>query len=448
MNSIKLIIFLFIILLTPFFSSALTYEELLGSYNYGYNIGTVNISNTSINDCDKCNNLSVTLSLINEPGNYEIYGFFDNKTSYLTQYLFDERSSVTLIFFPPFQAESNILWVRIIKDGTLVYFSNVSDIDISNTDFRTAKVNVINESEENGFLNILLGIDTPVPGNYLVIGYLISGENIIAVKQNENINFKKEINLIFDPRIDGNFTLAKVELNQSIFNIGYKTNTYSFSRIRFFNDTIIDGNLVLAINNTNNLSSNFYLFDVFSDYIASVNTSGNVVVFNGSIINSSGINGPYIIKAYVEEKTYTYTTGYYNYSDFQKIIIKDVEITVKISNAAKSIIKSISGFLSSKNKTENLNAFFNDTHLLEDEVRNFENSETIMEKSEQTKKGDGAQNLEVKNSFLQNLLTGNAVSEGSEEGYQGKKYLAYTLLLILTLVSIIGVSVFIRNRNH
>lgn len=450
MKAINSLVILFIFFILPSLSFALTYDELVDSYSYDYTENTVNITNVSLNSCSGCNNLTITLHIsLEEAGTYEISGVFQNQADSITNYFFGEPTTASLTFYPPFQYNESALWVSVTRDDELLYFANASSINIEGMDFEQGEIYVISESEKDGKLEIGLSVKMPNAGDYTVSAYLFGGDETFIQSQTENINLNKNITIVFDPQIDANFTLLKVDINQSSFILNYPTLNYSFAKLRFLNDTISDGNLIVNVNNTNNEEFGYYLYDSYSDYITFANTSEDIVVFNGSKINSSGLNGPYIIKAITSKRQYVYTTGYYNYSSFQKIVLdEDNTIIGTLKTGAKKIggfIGGAMGFFTGKE--ENI-TITDETKNNSDERGKVDAKNIGVEPKTPQKNSESFENAELKNSFFQNLITGNFVLDKSSEISFSKEYKFWAILTLLIIISsIVAITLFIRLKK-
>lgn len=433
---------LFILLLSPFVYS-ISFDEFLLTYNYSLTSTQANITNVSIQSCSNCDNLTIKISLQADVGDYEIYGFLDNKTSSISEYFFEQNNTIKLIFYPPFTSNFSDLWVKIFNSGTEIYFSNISGINISTLIFRTPNITVINESEEEGKLKLTLNVDVLREGNYEITAYLNSENETFILRLNQNLTLINNVSFLFDTGVDGNFTLSLVELNQSVFRLNYKTKNYLFSKIIFINDSLYDGDLKLTITIKNNTNKSFYLFDGFSTIITLGVLKNNTITFNGSKINESGLNGPYIVKAIIDEKQYSYQTSYYNYSDFQKSAIEETKTTLisSISGTLNKLKESAVGVLSSifPNKDNEtitatnitIESFDNDKR---DNVNTL-NPTILIKQSTIDKNIKNSDSSFLNNNLLGNLLTGNAV-------FYDSNTFSHSKLLVVSLVTLISITLF------
>lgn len=328
----RIILYALVVLLIPLVN-ALTFDEFVSTYDLTYNAGTADITSITLDGCTVCNNLTITLSLSLEPGNYAISGFLDNKTATTSGYFFDETGSAELIFYPPFDSNNSSLWIKMEKEGEFIFFENVTTIDLSNKTFNNSSV------------------------------------------------IEEENNSIVD--------------------------------ITFLNDTIINSSLVVEYNKSDNLSLTFHLFDEFSEYIASSESNQSFVVFNGTAINESGLNGPYIVKASIGGEIYAYTTHYYNYSDFQKTP-ETVSVVTKVFESAKQKISrftsGVSNFIGEK---DNETIAVNVSAYHEEQVNMSDDEKSNINKTEEYEQEES--NFLKKILPQRNFLTGNAVYEGEEE---------------------------------
>ncbi|MBR9691081.1 hypothetical protein GOV08_05350 [Candidatus Woesearchaeota archaeon] len=123
-----------------------------------------------------------------------------------------------------------------------------------------------------------------------------------AVKDNIIIYFQKLGS--FDI---SNITFDYEEKNKTIVNV---------SRVIFLNDSIKDGDLIVEYGA--NSTIDFYLFDLFSNFITNTTSDTGIALFNGDDINASELNGPYKVVGVLNGANYEYITNYYSFGDFNK----------------------------------------------------------------------------------------------------------------------------------
>ncbi len=443
MKKISFIFILAAFLLMPF-ALSMSYEDLADTYDYDYSSGIANVTSISIERCDAhCRNLTLAINLSVEPGNYDVAGFYDGKTAEYSRYFFDSNGTISLVFFPEFRLNASDFWLKISKDGNLVYFSKAGKINLSQMSFEMPKITIIADSKINGAFVIDAAIKNITQGDYEVKAYLkTEDETVILVK---NMTFAgsgdDDFAMEFVPESDGEFSLTQIDIGNNTIYLNYTTANYSFSRLNFTGEQIIDGDLAINFSSETNSTLTFYLFDSFEAFIASAESNSTIVTFNGTMINNSGLNGPYAVRTEINGRTYGYITGYYNYPDFGEVqkeqstpIISAIISETK--NKVSKALGSVSGFFEKDadniNETEKTNS---------SKTMNADLPNTSITNTKSNVPKDKNSTWYLNNIIPQmNFLTGNAVSDGQKSGSDH-----FILISLITLI--VGISSFFMIRR-
>lgn len=413
MNKQILIIFFLILPL----GYASTFDEFAQSYNYSYSNNGFNAADIELINCDICNNLTIKITTDSNPGNYKLIAVLDSKISTIDKYLF-ENDQTSFMFMPPFSKNDLKLELK-VYDNILVY-RNEFNVDLKYYEFTSPKVAVINDYLEDNKIIINISVSGFKPDKYYIRGYLENNDEIYISKK--YINLTENILLDFDAGTDGNFKFTTLEIEDYIFNIDYTTSYYNLSRIIFKDDYIIDGDLVIEVN----ADANYYLFDQYSKFIADGIYENNKAAFNGGIINSSGLNGPYLIIAETEKFRYTYQTKDYAYNEFydkaetSKKIDQDKKSSNEKSSFGGNIVEKIADYFIKENENKTISN--KDDNLFESN-NNLNNIKEFSFK----------QNEIANNSSISNLITGYAIGK-SYAFVKNKAYLFSAMLIAIILL--------------
>ncbi len=224
--------------------------------------------------------------------------------------------------------------------------------------------------------------------------FLLYNNSIIFSKQNRTlINGTQTISINFDnetikrTHYKGNFNISSIKIGNKIIKQNKLTDYYNYedfaitSYISSILDKKVDNNLRIDLNlstkNLNNYSNNnnidykidynieAELYDLFNEFIEIKNESFSLnsgkqkvsLDFNGTFIYSKKLNGPYQVRNIklfeannlVDVVNEPYITNFYNFSDFIKPNLPDLNITIQASDGYHYGINNITLNVTVKN---------------------------------------------------------------------------------------------------
>lgn len=458
----RLFILFFIIILTQI-SYALTFDEFAKTYDYYYNINEFNITNTSFECIKDCENLTFLFSIQNSPGNYEFSFYLDEKSYYINKYLFENSSMIHAVFYPEFSKNINLLSTTIKKEGILIYQKLNQEIDLSNITFKQYNLSIIEEYVINNTLFIITNLDSMnYSKNYSITAYLLNTKtneitlfktNYFAKNYDNNTNtYNTNLSLMFEPDSDSTFILKKILIDNYNFYPNYTTLFYNISKIKIINDSIDTNNFnnlkINILNNKNKLII-FNLYSIEGDFITNITTDLNIVYFNSSMINSTGIFGQYKIIYNYNNITKEYLTNYYDYNHFNNFseIINNNSLndnSSSVSNLIKNLIQSVSTVVKTtlsffeENKNNEINNSFIIFNLTENNTY-----DTNIEINSSFKKD--AETKLLPNKLNQNSLTGNIISQPKFN--VNFNYKSYWIIFLSFLTIIIILFFYLHKRK-
>ena len=243
------------------------------------------------------------------------------------------------------------------------------------------KVLNLTDSKVNKTLSINITINSPENKSHVTTLFLKYNNSIIFSKGTKS--FKSPMsNLIFTfdnetmkrTHYAGNFTITSIKIGHKTIKADLRTRLYNFtdfattSYIYGFIDSgrdtnsddkfdFLEINASLQILNANNYTMALSLYDLFGSIIEIKNISSyfnsgeNIfsVKFNGSFIYDKKLNGPYILKVVelyengtlIDRIADAYTTGNYNFNDFDANGLPDITASISVSDAYRYGIENI-----------------------------------------------------------------------------------------------------------
>lgn len=376
-----LLILFFIILIPAAFS--ITLKDLINFFNFNFFTNKINVTNSSDFMMDKdSNNINDTLIIeLTTSGNSGDYLFIVN--------LFDENiitneTNKTLnsgvskfnISFPTESLSKNRFnyTIKIYEGNYSLKYSkeNIETQFYNNYETGLKIINITDKSIDSNFLQLNITVNFTKIGFYEITAYLGYNSSIIFSKTNGTIssgisnvlmNFSNET--IKNTNYIGNFNLTNIKINNKIIKINYTTNFYDykdFAKTSYFiefSDYATDANNnglydLLIINATMEIKENatynidLALYDLFDVFIYQLNKTQNFIAgknnlllqINGTDVYTKKLNAPYIVKYakliqnsnIIEQLNDFYATRAYNYTDFEKPSLPDINLTIKISD--------------------------------------------------------------------------------------------------------------------
>jgi len=361
----------------------MTINQLIASYNYNFNDGTLNITakndymvdtnSNSLNDTLIINLTSNATSGIymayidlNDPNGKIIQSI--NKTLSASDTNFAINFSTSLLNLNKYNYT-----IRIENSNSALVYeeNNIETNTYTNYEKGTNITSITDENINNNYIriNLTLNITENQTANVtVVLSYNIS--SISSTEEETLTEGIKTISIDFDnetiksTHYNGNFTIDSVAIGQKVIDTNKTTSIYNYetfaktSYIKSYADGQIDTNNnnlseYLEINFTVNIkSADTYrleaeLYDEFNNFVVYINRTKTLSTgeqiwqtrVNGSDIYKTKINGPYLISYAklsigneTQDITYNpYTTNVSYYNDFERPPLPDLVIAINIT---------------------------------------------------------------------------------------------------------------------
>src|SRR3989344_2184366 len=380
----KMLVFVGIFLLVPTMAFAAV-EELVNSYNYYYNNGTINITSfnsymadsdgNSVNDtlvfdlATDVTSTSIFLALVDVDNKENILTGRANKTLSSGNNNFLINLSSALLSKDKFNYT-----VRIYSEDNLIYRkSNLTTNFFSGYENGFSVISVADQDISNTYLRITVNVNATAASTENITVFLEHNNTMVSATkeqalstgaQNVDIDFDNET--IKRTHYNGKFLVDSIQIGSKLIEINSNTsNSYNYedfaktSYIKAIASEIIDNNSnnladYLRINFTIDAKSNdIYsvkskLYDPFDNFIteleknASLSTGVNTVSIDvlGADVYSSYLDGPYAL-SYAEllivNETQDfifepYRTNITFFHDFERPLLPDLTATIGVIN--------------------------------------------------------------------------------------------------------------------
>jgi len=408
-NSILGLTYLILIFTIPNVG-ALTLQELIDSYNFGYNDGTLNINlfDDYIMDSDS-NGQNDTL-IINLTVNstytafFEVYfdlveesGTLSNK---INQSLSSGISNINISFDTRLLTKNKYNYsVRIYNSTNLLVFSkyNVETNTYNAFENGTSINRITDENINNNYIRINLTLNATQNQDINITAYLKFNQTTIsATKQITLASGLQTASLDFDnetiksTHYNGNFTLDFVLIGKKLIRPSYTTSIYNYedfaktSYFRNYSSSRIDTNannlsefleinFTIAVKNANTYEIQSEIFDLFNNFVKNLSITQSLSVgnqtptvrINGSDIYATKISGPYVlsITKLIENSNITdkqfepHTILNLTYTDFERPPLPDLKVEMNASFNQTTNITNITVEITNMGESPAFNIF-------------------------------------------------------------------------------------------
>src|SRR3989338_3940362 len=295
---------LYLILLFPS-AYSITLQELIDSYNFGYNDGTLNINQFSDYMLDSNSNGQNDTLIINITVNstytafFEVYfdlaeesGTLSNK---INQSISSGISNVNISFDTRLLAKNKYNYsVRIYNTTNILVFSkyNIGTSTYSGFDNGTNINSITDENLNSNHIRINLTLNVSQNQDANITAYLRFNETIIsATKQVTLSSGLQTVSLDFDnetvksTHYNGNFTLDSVLIGKKLIKPAYVTSVYNyedFAQTSYFRNyssagidinannlsEFLEINFTIAVKNTNTYEIQAEIYDQFNNFVS------------------------------------------------------------------------------------------------------------------------------------------------------------------------------------
>ena len=393
------------ILLVPS-AASITLQDLISFFSFDFFTAAINVTNYNDFMIDQDNNgindtLILELTVDGNSGNYLIaVDLHDNYiiTNETNKSLAAGISKFNISFSTGFLAKNKFNYTIKIYGGDYSLKYSKENIETNNYANYEEGVEIISISDKaiNISLSLNLTANFTKANDYEIISYLEYNGSKIFSKINQLINpgvsslimnFGNET--IKNTHYIGKFNLTSVRINNKVIKTSYTTNIYDYrdfahtSYISGFSDYGFDEdnnrvydllrlNATLEIKNDGTYNVEAALYDLFDNFIGktdkteffSAGASHIILDFNGTGIYDKKFNGPYIVKyaklaqnsSITDNVNDFYTTQNYNYTNFEKSKLPDLNISIEIPDDANYGLSNFSINIT-LNNIGNKNAF-------------------------------------------------------------------------------------------
>ena len=373
---------LYLILLFPS-AYSITLQELIDSYNFGYNDGTLNINQFSDYMLDSNSNGQNDTLIINITVNstytafFEVYfdlaeesGTLSNK---INQSISSGISNVNISFDTRLLAKNKYNYsVRIYNTTNILVFSkyNIGTSTYSGFDNGTNINSITDENLNSNHIRINLTLNVSQNQDANITAYLRFNETIIsATKQVTLSSGLQTVSLDFDnetiksTHYNGNFTLDSVSIGKKLIKPSYVTSIYNyedFAKTSYFRNyssagidinsnnlsEFLEVNFTIAVKNTNTYEIEAEIYDQFNNFVKNLSASqslsiGNQIVsirINGSDIYATKISGPYLLSVtrlkengnITDKQFEPHTITNLTYTDFERPPLPDLKLNMTV----------------------------------------------------------------------------------------------------------------------
>ena len=355
-------------------------EGLIGSYNYNFYNGTINVTSQQDYMIDKNNNNKNDTLIINittdaASGNYKIIVEIIDENKVLvnnTEKTFAASDNSASINFPaelPAQQKFNYS-IRINdNDNNLVFRKfNIESQVYKNYETGANVTKITDENLNSNFIRINLTIDSNAAKTSNITVTLAYNSSSISRREEKTLsNGVQVVSISFDnetiksTHYNGNFTIDSVIVGNKVFDFNQNTSIYNyedFAKTSYIK-SIADGkrdldndnlsefleiNFTLEIKTSGAHTIAYDLYGQFNNFVANfsktqslnVGTQNVQTMVNGSDIYKTKINGPYVLsfaKLSIGNEAKdiifnAHTTNQTFYTDYEKPNLPDLKVAI------------------------------------------------------------------------------------------------------------------------
>ena len=383
-KNLKLILVYSILILTVPSIFALTLQELIDSYNFGYNDGTLNVNLFNDYMIDSNSNGQNDTLIINITINSTYTAFFEvyfdlieeswTLSNKINQSISSGISNVNISFDTRLLTKNKYNYsVRIYNTTDILVFSkyNIETNTYSGFENGTNINRITDENLNSNHIRINLTLNVSQSQDANIIVFLRFNQTIIsATKQVTLSSGLQTVSLDFDnetiksTHYNGNFTLDSVSIGKKLIKPSYSTAIYNyedFAKTSYFRnyssagiDTntnnlseFLEVNFTVAVKNANTYEVQAEIYDQFNNFVKNLSASqslsvGNQTVsirINGSDIYATTVSGPYLLSVTrliengnVTDKQFEpYTITNLTYTDFERPPLPDLKLNMTVN---------------------------------------------------------------------------------------------------------------------
>lgn len=374
---------LYLILLIPS-AYTITLQELIDSYNFGYNDGTLNINLFNDYMIDSNSNGQNDTLIINLTVNSTYTAFFEayfdlveesgTLSNKINQSISSGISNVNISFDTRLLNKNKYNYsVRIYNTTSILVFSkyNIETNTYSGFENGTNMNRITDESINSNFIRVNLTLNATQNQDANITIYLSFNQtSISATKQTTLVSGLQTVSVDFDNETiksthhNENFTLDSVLIGEKLIRPNYVTSIYNFedfaktSYFRNYSSSGIDTNannlsefleinFTVTVKNANTYEIQAEIYDQFNNFVKNLSTSQNLSIgnqtvnvrINGSDIYATKINGPYVLSVtklmengnITDKQFEPHTISNLTYTDFERPPLPDLKVNMNAS---------------------------------------------------------------------------------------------------------------------
>jgi len=381
----KQILYVIFLLLSISLASAanMTIQELIDSYDYGFNNGTINVTSQDDymvdRDSDGTND-TLIINITTDAATTGTYNFIVEIMDKNEILINDTSKSITSsdksanINFPSeLLSKTKFNYSIRLSDnnGNLVFRKfNIESRTYLNYETGTNITKVTNENINNNFIRINLTTDSSQAITTNITVTLAYNSSTISKTEEETLSIGvQKVSIDFDnetiksTHYNSNFTIDSVVMGNKIFDFNQNTSIYNYedfaktSYIKSVVDGRIDSNnnylseffeinFTIEVKTVDSYTISYDLYDQFDNFVTNISKTQSLSIgtqkvqtlVNGSEIYKTRINGPYVLsfaKLAVGNKTKdiifdAHTTNQSFYTDYERPPLPDLKVTLSI----------------------------------------------------------------------------------------------------------------------
>ncbi|MBI2102113.1 hypothetical protein HYT53_05890 [Candidatus Woesearchaeota archaeon] len=377
----KGVVVLVLLLIIPL-AYSISIRELLSRYSFSTATSQMNVTNYTDFMIDKSNNgindtMVFELTTSNANGNFVfVVNLFDKNgvlTNETNKTLSSGANKLNITFSSMLLSQSQFNYsIKVYNSSYSLKYRKGNILTQNYFNYEEGlKISGIKDAKAGKNLRINVTLNSTINGTFEAIAFLSYNRSIIASKKNVSIInsmndlvFEFENETIKLSHYTGKFSTSSIKIGRKSIKTNFTTAFYDFgdfaakSYIFNFTDDGIDTNDngkfdVLQVNaSLQIIGGNAYtialaLYDLFGNVIEIKNSSlflnaGRSKIsfnFNGSKIHGKKLDGPFNVKyaelyedgALIDKISDAYTTGNYNFNDFDSTNLPDLKANISVS---------------------------------------------------------------------------------------------------------------------
>ena len=383
-NNLKLLLLCIILVFIIPNIYSLTLQELINSYNFGYNDDTLNITLFTDYMVDSNSNGANDTLIVNLTINSTKTDFFEvfidlseesgTLSNTINRSISSGISNVNLSFNSNLFTKHKYNYsVRVYNASNILVFSeyNIETNTYNRFENGTNINRIMDENIGNNHIRINLTLNVTQDEDTNITVYFNFNNTIIsAVKQVSLTSGLQTVSIDFDNETiksihyNGNLTLDSVLIGRKLIRPNYATSVYNYedfaktSYFRNYSSSGVDANannlsefleinFTLVVKNANTYEIQSEIYDQFNNFVKNLSKSGSLSVgnqtvnvrLNGSDIYATKISGHYVLSFtkliedgnVIDKEFEPHTILNLTYTDFERPPLPDLKVIMNVS---------------------------------------------------------------------------------------------------------------------